>query len=355
VILTQPFYAGIHEVTQEQFQRVMGERNQATQSEKTPDTNEPQDSNHPVRTATWGDAIKFTVQLSQLEQLPASYLGADVNWIPQEGSGYRLPTEAQWEFAGRAGTTTRYWSGPDKQHLLAVDWIGENSENRTHAVGEKPANPFGLFDIHGNAIEWTENEFDPIDYQKFQKAPAIDPRRLNNPGWTTFVARGGASDGWGELAFSSAFRLPRGFGNPPIESGIGGCRLVLSVEAVRTLSKLTGPQAAAPSAAGDASSPVSSEWLDRVSKLSPEEQVTEFTAEMKRRNPAWDGVATPTITDGQVVGIIFDSLHVKDLNPIVAFTDLKELKVHSSMTNSDFSDLSPLALLKSPTAAHVGE
>ena len=47
-------------------------------------------------------------------------------------------------------------------------------------------------------------------------------------------------------------------------------------------------------------------WLDRVSKLSPEEQVTEFTAEMKRRNPEWDGVVTPTIADGQVVGITFD-------------------------------------------------
>ena len=259
VILTQPFYAGIHEVTREQFQRVMGERNKTTQSEKAPDTNETKDSNHPERTATWGDAIKFTVQLSQLEQLPASYLGADVNWIPQEGSGYRLPTEAQWEFAGRAGTTTRYWSGPIREHLLAVDWVGENSENRTHAVGEKPANPFGLFDIHGNAIEWTENEFDPTDYQKFRETSAIDPRRLENPGWTTFVARGGASDQWGDLAFSSAFRLPRGFGNPPTESGIGGCRLVLSVEAVRTLSKLTGPQVAARSAASHASSPVSSD------------------------------------------------------------------------------------------------
>jgi hypothetical protein len=115
--------------------------------------------------------------------------------------------------------------------------------------------------------------------------------------------------------------------------------LVLSVEAVRTLSKLTGPQAAAPSAAGDASSPVSSEWLDRVSKLSPEEQVTEFTAEMKRRNPAWDGVATPTITDGQVVGITFDSLNLKDLSTVMAFTvyfdlPLQRLQVLEAMDSS---------------------
>lgn len=122
--------------------------------------------------------------------------------------------------------------------------------------------------------------------------------------------------------------------------------MVLSVEAVRTLSKLTGPQAAAPSAASDASSPVSSEWLDRVSKLSPEEQVTEFTAEMKRRNPEWDGVVTPTITDGQVVGITFDSLHVKDLSPIAAFGSLRELIAMSSKPNQELSDLTPLAQLK---------
>ena len=80
-------------------------------------------------------------------------------------------------------------------------------------------------------------------------------------------------------------------------------------------------------------------WLDRVSKLSPEEQVTECTAEMNRRNPEWDGVVTPTIADGQVVGITFDSLNVKDLSPVIAFTvyfdlPLQRLQVLEAMDSS---------------------
>lgn len=69
---------------------------------------------------------------------------------------------------------------------------------------------------------------------------------------------------------------------------------------------------------------------------------------MKRRNPGWDGVVTPTITDGQVVGITFDSLYVKDLSPIAAFSSLRELIAMSSKPNQELSDLTPLAQLKLP-------
>ena len=76
-----------------------------------------------------------------------------------KGTGYRLPSEAQWEYAARGGTSSRYWSGDTDNDLLKVDWSGSNSDLRTHEVGELSANPFGLFDVHGNVAEFCEEWF----------------------------------------------------------------------------------------------------------------------------------------------------------------------------------------------------
>ena len=105
-------------------------------------------------------------------------------------AGLRLPTEAQWEYACRAGTTTRYWSGNDEEDLERVGWYDGNSDGRLHAVGEKPANVFGLYDMHGNIFEWCLDPFIP-----YTTKPRAGDGLLMEPGGGAFsVFRGGSFD-----------------------------------------------------------------------------------------------------------------------------------------------------------------
>jgi len=100
------------------------------------------------------------------------FLTADT---PYECSGYRLPTEAQWEYAARAGTTTAFYSGDIREAdvlgeciedpaMTAIGWYCWNSDNRTHAVAQKIANGWGLYDVSGNAAEWCNDLFDGLGY-----------------------------------------------------------------------------------------------------------------------------------------------------------------------------------------------
>lgn len=131
VELKEPFYAGIYEVTQTQFLKVTG----ANPSKFKGVSN-------PVESVTWNEAVEFCRLLSSLPKEKAA------------GRNYRLPTEAQWEYACRAGTTTRYNFGDDERQLDVYAWYGLNSNRTTHPVGEKLPNTFGLYDVHGNVWEW---------------------------------------------------------------------------------------------------------------------------------------------------------------------------------------------------------
>lgn len=103
-------------------------------------------------------------------------------------AGLVLPTEAQWEYACRAGTTTRYWSGDEERDLDEVGWYGGNSKHRLHPVGEKPANPFGLFDMHGNVWEWCRDA-----YGSYATSPQpVDGLRHEPVGAADRVLRGGS-------------------------------------------------------------------------------------------------------------------------------------------------------------------
>ena len=125
------FSIGVHEVTQSEYESVMGVNPSWFKG-----------ANNPVESVSWVDAVAFCVKLSSL---PAEVAAGRV---------YRLPTEAEWEYACRAGTTTAYSFGDDEKDLEKYAWFGVNSGNLTHEVGKKLPNGWGLYDMHGNLWEW---------------------------------------------------------------------------------------------------------------------------------------------------------------------------------------------------------
>jgi formylglycine-generating enzyme required for sulfatase activity len=189
VTISRPFYLGRYEVTQAEWEAVMGS-NPYTLDRSNPYYNLPGMAgritrpNHPA-TVSWNDAQEFIARLNEREG----------------GDRYRLPTEAEWEYAARAGTTTTYSFGDDEADLGRYAWFGEDfGSGGTHPVGQKEPNPWGLHDVHGNAWEWVQDWFDP-DY--YAGSPSTDPTGPREG--TQRVVRGGS---WHATATSwrTAFR-----------------------------------------------------------------------------------------------------------------------------------------------------
>jgi hypothetical protein len=132
-------------------------------------------ANFPVEFLSWHDAVQFCNRLNEREQRSNRHLTTMPPTLSDTGTGYRLPTEAEWEFACRAGTTSRYWTGHEVDSVLKAGWFQVNDGGRTHAVGELLANPFGLFDVHGNAWEWTADGWNESWYQQFAEKLAVNP------------------------------------------------------------------------------------------------------------------------------------------------------------------------------------
>lgn len=228
VVLTQPIYVGIHEVTQAQYETVMkakpsnfspsGEGKAAVAGMDTAD--------HPVEMASWNDAAEFCARLSKQEKLKPFYLreGETINLL--SGTGYRLPTEAEWEFACRAGTTTKFSVGDPDEELVNVAWLLANAGGRPHVVGRLPANPFGLFDMHGNVWEWAQDDWDTTYYGQFSKERAVNPIHPLSVG-SLRIVRGGHFNHTASFCRSSARRAF----SPTTHGGDIGFRVSLVVAA----------------------------------------------------------------------------------------------------------------------------
>ena len=143
VTLTRPFWLGKTEVTRGQWEKVMG---------TTPWTGSGDDSDTdlPAVNVNWDDAIEFCEQLTAVERSSGDL---------QANEAYRLPTEAEWEYACRAGTTTAFSFGDDAKLLGDFGWFPGNSSN-AHPVGTKKPNSWGLHDMHGNVWEWCSDWYD---------------------------------------------------------------------------------------------------------------------------------------------------------------------------------------------------
>jgi formylglycine-generating enzyme len=189
VTLTRGFWLGRTEVTQALYLAVMGENPSAFPG-----------ADRPAENVAWFDWVRFCNRLSEREQLTPAYRieGTEVVW-DRSADGYRLPTEAEWEYACRAGTETRFSVGDRTSELAAVAWFRANADWQTHPVAGKPANPWGLHDMHGNVFEWCWDWYEPYGGEAL-----VDPAGGEPSGRR--VLRGG---GWGSysLGCRSAFRM----------------------------------------------------------------------------------------------------------------------------------------------------
>lgn len=174
VTISQPFYMGKYEVTQAQWKAVMGRENNPSYFKG---------ESLPVDHVSWGDVQAFIQKLDQQENRAS-------------GVFCRLPTEAEWEYAARAGTTTLYSFGNDAAKLADYAWYAKNANHTTYPVGQKKPNAWGLYDMHGNVLEWCQDWYGP-----YSAGAVTDPR---GPAEGTYrVIRGGSWDRAARLARSA--------------------------------------------------------------------------------------------------------------------------------------------------------
>lgn len=174
VTISRGFWMGKYEVTQGDYLALMG----SNPSYFTTNNGFPYDLNRPVDQVSWFEATNYSAMLTEQERAAGRIATT---------SGYRLPTEAEWEYACRGWTSTRFSYGDDPGYtsLTNYAWYYDNSGGETHPVGQKLANSWGLYDMHGNVWEWCQDW-----YGDYAGRIAVDPQ--GPPTGSLRVNRGGA-------------------------------------------------------------------------------------------------------------------------------------------------------------------
>ena len=154
VTISKDYYLGVYEVTQAQYEKVMGKNPSLFQGAIVGNEN----ADLPVDNVSWDDVVEFCKKLSDLPE------------EKKAGRMYRLPTEAEWEYACRAGSKTAYSFDDEEGLLPEYGWFSRNSSRRTHTVGLLEPNAWGLHDMHGNVWEWCSDW-----YEEYPKGAVSDP------------------------------------------------------------------------------------------------------------------------------------------------------------------------------------
>ncbi|MGD0088457.1 MAG: SUMF1/EgtB/PvdO family nonheme iron enzyme [Planctomycetota bacterium] len=294
VKISKPFYMGKYLVTQEQYQAVMG---------KNPSTFKGQ--KRPVEHVSWLEGQEFCRMVSQ-----------------KTGKAVRLPTEAEWEYACRAGTTARFYTGDQDKELENAGWFNGNSGGKTHPVGQKAPNAWGLYDMHGNEWEWVQDYFNDKYYAE---SPSVDPKGPDNGG--DRVLRGGS---W--LDGPDGCRAARRHRHT-----LGGFRSALDLPG-------GGAPAAVPPATPNPKpeTGVTDAWIKMVQGLPAEKQVEEVVKKLKEMNPGYDGKSGRAIEGGEVVELSIWVPKVTNIASVRAFPRLKRLYCIGDDKDAPLADLSPV-------------
>ncbi len=210
VTISKPFYMGKYEVTQTEWEKVMGSNPSHYNG----------DENLPVETVSWEDVIQYCNKLSLAERLTPCYSGEGSSILCDfSANGYRLPTEAEWEWAARgAGNGSLDYEFSGSNNADDVGWNSGNSGGMTHPVGTKLPNKLGLYDMSGNVWEWCWDW-----YESYSSASQTDP--AGSVSGTSRLLRGGGAESL-TVYTRSAYR---DYYTPISRHGIFGFRVVRSL------------------------------------------------------------------------------------------------------------------------------
>ncbi|MFO1045092.1 MAG: SUMF1/EgtB/PvdO family nonheme iron enzyme [Planctomycetaceae bacterium] len=336
VRITRPFYMQTHEITNGLYQTLLG---------NLPAGNDPAETDSPVlKNVSLGEAAAFCDAISKKEgKIPAYRTINGKTTRVLTANGYRLPTEAEWEYACRAGTTTFWFFGDVAK---SDDLFDYQTIRRGSAV--KP-NPFGLIDMYGGSSEWCFDHLSP-----YPMGTVVDP--FTEPEGEAGVARGGSmfAGGGGDVGtINSVIRAPlRGFGFDKFWFGLG--RVVLPIEWNPAVAP-PPPAAVTPPTTGKLfmHDPAFRQWMKDVQAMPAEQQVEAVRKKLVELNPKFDGKLVTTrsghggskIEEGKVTEFGFYTDEVTDISPVAALQDLTHLFCACNayeMKGARLKDLSPL-------------